>query len=101
VYIVRKFEKEKEDKTMKEPKEYKGKETLVYFTITLWPIGGGYGNTLKTVYKTVKGAERKAIAEMKSGLWKEATIRENSVFYRDENNEFSSSGVYKNIQAAF
>ena len=84
---------------MKEPKEYKGKETLVYFSITLWPIGGGYGNTLKTVYKTVKGAERKAIAEMKSGLWKEATIRENSVFYRDENNEFSSSGVYKNIPA--
>ena len=30
---------------MKEPKEYKEKETLVYFSITLWPIGGGYGNT--------------------------------------------------------
>ena len=82
---------------MKEPKEYKGKETLVYFSVTLWPIGGGYGTTLKTVYKTAKGAERKAVAEMKSGLWKDATIRENSVFYRDENNEFSSSGVFKQL----
>ena len=57
VYIdTQKFEKEKEDKTMKEPKEYKGKETLVYFSVTLWPIGGGYGTGAEIAqYFGVKG----------------------------------------------
>ena len=84
---------------MKYPNYYHGKETLVYYSIVLWPISDHWGTSVKTVYKTAKGAERKARKELESGLYKGATIREEKVFLRDENNEFSSSGVYADLTA--
>lgn len=84
---------------MKEPKYYHGKETLIYYSIVLWPVGGGWGKSVSTVYKTAKGAEKKAKREMESGLYKSATIRIEKVFLRDDNNEFSSSGFYSEIPA--
>lgn len=82
---------------MKYPAYYHGKETLIYYTVTLWPAAGGCGSTIKTVYKTASGAEKRAIKELKSGFYKEATIRKEKVYFRDDNNEFSSSGFYKNV----
>lgn len=82
---------------MKYPTIWEEKTTLVYFAVTLWPDGGGYGKTLKTVYKTARGAEKRAREEISRGGFSGATIRKEEVFYRNENNEFSSSGVFKNI----
>ena len=90
---------EKGNYIMKYPNYYHGKETLVYYSIVLWPVSDHWGKSVKTVYKTAKGAERKARKEMESGLYKGATIREEKVFLRDENNEFSSSGVYADLTA--
>ena len=84
---------------MKEPKYYHGEETLVYYSIVLWPVSDRWGKSVSTVYKTAKGAERKARREMESGLYKGATIRLEKVFLRDDNNEFSSSGVFAEITA--
>ena len=82
---------------MKYPTYYHGKETLIYYTVTLWPVAGGRGSTIKTVYKTASGAEKRARKELESGVYKEATIRQEEVYFRDDNNEFSTSGLYKNV----
>ena len=90
---------EKGNYIMKYPNYYHGEKTLVYYSIVLWPIFDHWGKSVKTVYKTAKGAERKARKEMESGLYKGATIRKEKVFLRDENNEFFSSGVYADLTA--
>ena len=78
---------------MKEPKVYHGKETLVYYKITMWPRGGGYGETIKAVYKTESAAVKRARVELaKPWKYTSATIRKEEVWARDIDCEFSSSG---------
>ena len=71
-------------------------EEIEYYIITVWWPDKYMGKTLDTAYKTARGAERKAEALMNSGEFKAVTIRKEEVWKRDEHNEFSSSGVYKN-----
>ena len=84
---------------MKKPKIYHGGagDPLVYYTVVLWPRGGGHGKHVSAVYKTARGAENKARAEMAGGAYSGAAIRREEVWYRDDNNEFSSSSPVKTI----
>jgi len=83
---------------MKEPKIVR--EETVYYSLYFWHFDGKkLADTLSVVYKTPRGAERKAREVLSSGKYKSATIRKEEVWYRDENNEFSSSGIFKEIYA--
>ena len=85
---------------MKEPKNVTSGETVVYYILIAWPKSGGNGISQKNAYKTPAGAEKRARVLLSGGLYSSVTIRKETVWYRDENNEFSSSGVYKNVLSA-
>lgn len=85
---------------MKAPKTVKRGSDVVYFTITLWPIGGGYGSTMEEVHEDLPQAEAAAKTALDSGRYASATIRKEEVWWRDSRHEFSSNGPVKEVYAA-
>lgn len=79
---------------MKEPKTAKD---IIYYSITFFGDPNKHGKTLDNVYKTEAGALKKARSLKAEAPEALVIIRKEEVFYRNNNNEYSASTVYKRI----
>ena len=84
---------------MKEPQTWTAPEPWIGYTVTLWKAKTGPGETLPNCYKTLAGATKAAQEALeKDRDTKSATIREETIYYRDESNELSTSGPLYEIR---
>ena len=79
---------------MREPKTAKD---IIYYSITFFKDPNKCGKTLENVYKTEAGALKKARSLKAEAPESLVIIRKEEVFYRNNNNEYSTSAVYKRI----
>lgn len=71
---------------------------ITYYTINFWIDRNEQGGELINIYKTEKGALKKAQTMIESGLYEIVQVRKETVWKRDEHNEFSASSPYKRFE---
>lgn len=79
---------------MREPKIAKN---IIYYSITFFEDPNKCGKTLDNVYKTKAGALKKAKSLKAEAPEALVVIRKEEVFYRDYENEYSASAIYKTL----
>lgn len=75
---------------MKAPENVNSKTT--YYEITIWKYRNMQGRTLKTVYQDIATAARIFTSLVKTGRFYSVYARETTVYYRNAENELSTSG---------
>lgn len=74
-------------------------EKTSYFMLVVFKPREPRGTTVKTVYTTINGARKKAAAILEnSPAHTEITIRQETVYCRDESGELSTNGVIESIK---
>lgn len=68
---------------------------VTYYILTLWEKETYWGKTYLRAYMTEKGAKARINKLLATGKYSQIILRREDVWYRNENNEFSSSTPIK------
>lgn len=66
---------------------------LTYYQCYVWKDKTKYGETDDRLYKTKANAEKRMTELIKSGRYEMVVMRKEEIWFRNETNEFSASGV--------
>lgn len=84
---------------MKEPQNWTRPEPWIGYIVILWKSDKGPGEELPNAYKTLAGATKAAQQALeRDRAAKSATIRENTIYQRTNNSEYSTSGPMYEIK---